>query len=227
MNLTEQFGTISRGPFKGMNFALGRSDGTLNRGKLLGTYETEIHPYLYDAIGRNPKKIINIGAGDGYYSVGCSLLLPNCKVIAYEAADHERKMHLSTIEMNRVYNCEVREYCSADELLSHDIDDDTLIICDCEGYELEIFSSKLFDKFSNFTALIETHDFINPMITNIIDSNFKNRGFLVYGVESVRDLDKPSFYNLRELENLSYDEKFHILKERPDNMKWLYCKKIT
>ena len=144
MYLTEQFSIILRGPFKGMSFALGRSDGTLNRGKLLGTYETEIHPFLYDAIARNPKKIINIGAGDGYYSVGCSLLLPNSKVIAYEAADHERKMHISTIEVNQVSNCELRGHCSITELLSNDIDKDTLIICDCEGYELEIFSNELF-----------------------------------------------------------------------------------
>ena len=123
----DNIGTVARGPFAGIKYSKSRTDGTKNRTKILGTYETEIHPYIYDAIAKKPDTIINIGAGDGYYSVGFSSLFPNSKVIAYENAEHERQMHNYTSEINNIKNCELRGKCTVNELLDMNIDNKTLI----------------------------------------------------------------------------------------------------
>ena len=222
----KEFGIVARGPFKGMKYFTIRSDGSHNYSKVLGTYETELYPFIYDAISNNPNTIINIGAGDGYYSIGFSLLFPDAKIIAYENTNHEQIMHKDTSILNNITNCELRGLCTQDQLLEMDIDNKTLIICDCEGYELQIFTDDLFNKFSNFNAIIETHDFINPYITETLAKLFKKNGYIVYIIESIKDREKINLYNLNELKELNPDDKFNLLKERPDGMKWLYCKKI-
>lgn len=225
--MTEQFSPVSRGPFKGMKFAISRIDGTINYTKLLGTYEVEIHPFVYDAIAKKPTTIINIGGGDGYYSIGFSLLFPESKIISYEGSEDERKMHNSTMNVNEVKNCELKEFCKLESLLDLDINKDTLIICDCEGYELEIFKDELFDKFPNFIAIIETHDINNPIITETLVSKFRSRGYITYVIENIKDSDKPLLYNIDEIKDVPEDHKWFMLRERPNGMKWMYCKKIT
>jgi hypothetical protein len=64
--------TVSHGPFSGMKFSSQKAWwGSLDRASmLLGFYEKEI----LDILLETPSKytvFINLGAGDGYYSVGC------------------------------------------------------------------------------------------------------------------------------------------------------------
>jgi len=217
---------IARGPFKGMKFANTRLDGTVNYTKILGTYEAEISPFVYDAIASNPNLILNIGAGDGYYSAGFSYLFPNSKVISYEYQDSEIQMQKATLDANNITNCNLEKFCSINELLNLNIDQNTLIISDCEGYELELFTDQLFNKCNNFTAIIETHNFINPLITDTLISRFRNYGYLVYIVENINDNLKPALYNIDEIKHLPLIDKQFILRERPDGMHWIYCKKI-
>ena len=62
-------GTVGTGPFAGMRLMRPASlgDGDLAP-KLLGCYEAKLHPAMAKAVARNPKTIVNIGCGEGYYA---------------------------------------------------------------------------------------------------------------------------------------------------------------
>src|SRR5579863_8220696 len=59
---------IMAGPFKGMRY-IDRSINSALFPKLLGTYESEIAPFLDKLKCIRPHTLINIGAGEGYYAV--------------------------------------------------------------------------------------------------------------------------------------------------------------
>ena len=60
--------TVQTGPFAGMKYVC-QSTGALCP-KLLGCYESELHPAIAKAISRQPKNIINVGCAEGYYAIG-------------------------------------------------------------------------------------------------------------------------------------------------------------
>ncbi len=53
-------------------------------------------------------------------------------------------------------------------------DDCSLVICDCEGCEMEIFSSMNQDKLINTVLIIETPDFLKKDCTNYLIDLFQN-----------------------------------------------------
>ncbi len=57
---------------------------------------------------------------------------------------------------------QVRSTCTADELANFNFTKRGLIICDCEGYEYELFNENNIDNLKNCDLIIEVHDFFNP-----------------------------------------------------------------
>ena len=70
---------VLAGPFAGMRYSrecivpFSSSGGVLQ--KLIGAYEHQCHPVIEKALRRGYSRIINIGAGEGYYAVGFGLRL--------------------------------------------------------------------------------------------------------------------------------------------------------
>lgn len=74
---------VRSGPFAGLAMPSTAAEGCLAP-KLLGTYESELHPVIEQVVARGYRTIVNIGSADGYYAVGLARRLPQAMVLAYD-----------------------------------------------------------------------------------------------------------------------------------------------
>ncbi len=153
----ENHGTVVQsGPFTGLVYPL---DAALNRWclpKLLGTYEMELHPFLYEASSRKYDCVIDIGSAEGYYAAGLARML-HVPVYAYDPAPEEKAYSLLMAENNGV-----SELVNLDDLFTVDemrnfSDRRALVICDCEGFEGVLFRSDTVELTRNWDLIIELH----------------------------------------------------------------------
>ena len=151
--------TVKHGPFKGLKYVEETTgDGALIP-ILLGTYESELFPAIKEFNKNKYKYIINVGACDGYYSIGFSLIFPNTKIKAYEI-ENERFEYMSRmISFNgKKDQIETFSYKAHDDFLKINSDDRLLILSDCEGYEFELFDKAVIKNLLNSDIIIEVHE---------------------------------------------------------------------
>ena len=70
---------IRSGPFAGMRYVDTATEGALVP-RLLGTYESELHPYLKRFAAEGCEDVIDVGCAEGYYAVGLARLMPGALV---------------------------------------------------------------------------------------------------------------------------------------------------
>ena len=74
-HLATEGAKITGGPFKGMDYVTAATEGPLIP-RLLGTYESELHPYLAKLAGGGIDYcVIDVGCAEGYYAVGPARLI--------------------------------------------------------------------------------------------------------------------------------------------------------
>jgi hypothetical protein len=139
LRFVEQHGlTVLRGPFAGMRYpasAVGRANYL--GAKLLGSYEEELAPVVTEFMRRGFRRIVNIGAGEGYYAVGFALHCPDAQVYAFESTRYERKLCQQLAQVNEV-DLIVSATLTRERLAEFPIDEATLLFVDIEGGELEL-----------------------------------------------------------------------------------------
>jgi hypothetical protein len=72
---------------------------------------------------------------------------------------------------NRVSNVQVEKYCSP-RWLDQNLQPGALIVCDCEGFEGELLVRTGSPALGSAVLLVETHDEINPGVTDAICRRF-------------------------------------------------------
>jgi hypothetical protein len=133
--------TVQNGPFAGMRYPKAASIGSALVPKLIGCYEKELHTVIEEICATDYTSIVDVGCAEGYYAIGLGMRLSNASVMAFDT--NEEAIALCN-EMARLNNVSSRlitgGFCS-DLLLSRlPLGDRSLIICDCEGYELTLFT---------------------------------------------------------------------------------------
>lgn len=211
---------ILRGPFKGMIYPNSPAITSVTVPKFIGAYEQELHPVLEHCfVSHRYATIINIGCGEGYYAVGCALRAPTANVIAYDMSLDLGEKCKTTALANKVENrVKVFGACSPNTL-SHIPDSGRiLILCDCEGAELDLLKPEHLP-FTRYDILVETHD--QPPSDTIVRS-LHERFAGTHKVTLITGKDRdPAFYP--ELTPLSSGERWLALAEfRPFHMTWLW-----
>ena len=216
--------TIIRGPFKGMIYPRLESSYSEMAPKIIGSYEAELFDALEDIFNKNYKQIIDIGCAEGYYAVGLALKIPSSTVFAYDINPKALRM---CEEMSRLNNVSarvfVREQCTNETLNNFNFTKKSLIMSDCEGYELELFSEKNIDNLVTCDLLIELHDILGLSVKEKIIQVFKNTHNVQLISSAPRD---PDLYF--ELNDFGDKEKRIILSECRDGlfgdkpMEWAY-----
>lgn len=158
----DRFGeAVQAGPFAGMrypDYAFERVD--LYAPKLLGSYEQEIAAALERAIDRRPATVHVIGAAEGYYVTGLALRLPEARVVAYEAEESKHELLLALAEFNGVRErIELHGACSAGDLAER-LPEGALVLCDCDGCELELLDPERVPALRGAAMLVEAHDLL-------------------------------------------------------------------
>ena len=72
---------ILGGPFAGMEYVTQAAEGVLVA-RLLGAYESELHPHLAAFVAQGLDCVIDVGCAEGYYAVGLARMVPGLTVYA-------------------------------------------------------------------------------------------------------------------------------------------------
>lgn len=169
MSLRELFGRVfgwrvMAGPFRGLRYVPG-SIGSVLPAKLLGSYECELRPWIARLVALQPERIVNVGAGEGYYAVGLARRLPDCSVIAFESEPRGRQLIRQIAGLNRVESrLEIRGACTAADLGPLlDRAPRPAVIMDVEGAEVDLLDVHRAPGLARSVILVEIHEFSAPV----------------------------------------------------------------
>jgi len=172
---------VAAGPFAGMKY-IADSHGSRLVPKLIGSYELELHDVIAKLLANAPSVVVDVGCAEGYYAVGFARALPKAMVYAYDIDSGSRELCAELGALNGIQeNLVIRGECNCEELQSLPLDN-ALILCDCEGYEMELLCPDKAPSLKNARLLIETHDFFVPGITPELRRRFE-------GTHEIRFID--------------------------------------
>lgn len=163
---------VQAGPFKGMKY-VNKAIGSSYLHKLIGSYEAILHPLIKTLKGRDFDTVLDIGSAEGYYLIGFGEMFPKANLIGFEIEEKGRNLSKEMYKKNKLKNRFSLFGEANSENVSALITDKTLLICDCEGGELDILNPQDFPAFKNInTAIIELHDFLRPNIKETLTERF-------------------------------------------------------
>lgn len=208
--------TVRQGPFRGMNYSVGKSICSALLPKIYGSYEEPIQKWIQEIINNKYENIINIGCAEGYYAIGLALTSPNSKVYAY---DTDAEALLLCKELARSNNVEskiiINDLCTHKEL-EYFGSKKTIVICDIEGDELHLLDPSLAEGLQYTDIIIEAHDFIADGISETLSDRFKH----THKIEMIVDYEREPKMVLGE--NINEEILREIIDEkRSVGMKWL------
>jgi hypothetical protein len=147
---------VARGPCAGLEYPPGVARRTHHLvPKLLGSYEAELHPALERALTARPAAFVDVGCAEGYYAAGLARRLPGAPVHAFDADPVARRL---SRELARHNGVEVRlhGFATARRLARMPLDG-AFVLCDCEGFEVEVLAEPALARLATATLLVELH----------------------------------------------------------------------
>ena len=164
--LSQQVGhTVQYGPFKGMKFSSNEWwGGADHAAMLLGLYEKEVLQSLMDSdTGRDV--FVDLGAADGYYSIGALTSGRFKTSYAFEITDQGRRVIAANAQLNGCTDriqilgqatSEFYQQLPADQLGR------AVVLVDVEGAEFEILTPRTLAHLKDSVVIIELHDWFFP-----------------------------------------------------------------
>lgn len=199
---------ILNGPFKGMKYpSIDITELTLVP-KISGSYEAHLSLLVNEINKTNYNNIVDVGCAEGYYAVGFAMHLPNCMVHCFDVNEKDLQFCKEMANLNKVNNLTYNNFCSQDTLINFNYQDKSLIFCDCEGYELELFNEVVISALKNTDVLIELHDIFNPTISSILLQRFEAS----HNVQIINN-SNIDYSKMEGLENLTNAEKAFAVYE--------------
>ena len=126
--------------------------------KWLGSYELELHVIIETIIVSHYTVIIDVGCAEGYYAVGLAHRIPTVQVFAYDTDFISRRQTQRLAHLNGVgRRVNVLSYCSNAEI-SKRSGENTLLICDIEGFERALLNPKECLTLLQIDILVEVHE---------------------------------------------------------------------
>jgi hypothetical protein len=151
--------TVRYGPFSGFILPKKSWWGTRDRASmLLGLYEQEVLHYLSSLSGYNT--FVDLGAADGYYSVGVVKSKMFQYSYSFEISNAGQCVIRDTAKENDVSD-QVKVFGRANSDFYkkiHNYDDGTcVILVDVEGFEFSLFDDRVFSDLKRSIIIIEIH----------------------------------------------------------------------
>jgi hypothetical protein len=215
---------VRTGPFAGMKYPQAKSAGSSLLPKILGSYEKELSELIEQICTKEYSEIVDVGCAEGYYAVGLATRLKKAKVFGFDTNSSAIELSKEMAYINDVQDrCVWGSFCDENTLKSLPLTR-ALIVCDCEGYEKELFTDNIVTDLANHDLLIEVHDLNDPTISPHLRDVFKNTHTIdVYS--SISDSDKALTYSYKELDGLPFYIKKRALAEgRREIMEWFYLR---
>jgi Predicted O-methyltransferase len=220
--------TVVGGPFKGMRYH-GEAVCSVAAPKIMGTYESELAPFLQKWSAIPFRHTINVGAAEGYYAVGCAMLWPQAIVTAFESSEEGRTFLRRNVELNGLQSrIKIMGHCSPQQLHAATRNGDhTLVIMDVDGGEGNLLDPAEVLGLVNAHIIVEIHDHVDGRLGEIVSSRLKST-HLVQEVRTQRrtfwDFHEPRALSLR-LWLLPYLKQY-ANELRPAPQRWFCCTPI-
>jgi hypothetical protein len=224
----KQSETVVGGPFKGMRYHNEAVCGAAAP-KIMGVYESELAPFLLKWSAIPFQRIINVGAGEGYYAVGCAMLWPHATVTAFETSEEGRALLARNVALNGVRSrVKIMGHCEQEQLHAAMLNSQrSLLVMDVEGAEGRLLNPTNIPGLANAHIIVEIHDFVDQRLGKTVSSRLKP----THVVEEVRsqrrtfrDFHEPHALWVR-LWLLPYLRQYAD-ELRPGPMRWFCCTPI-
>jgi hypothetical protein len=219
---------ILGGPFRGMQYT-GENSGSTLMPKILGTYELELAEPFWSWLRIPNLKLLDIGAAEGYYSVGTLFLNKSALVTAFEMNANARAMLNRLAEQNEVSDrlkilgeCRQRELIELLSAYSPDV-----LIVDVEGAEFELLCPEVVELLKTTRLVVEIHPWAHPNMQDTLSSRLGH----THEIQSI-PARRPKATEIRSfifrfLASLSPSVETRLLQERPPGMSWLIAEPKT
>jgi hypothetical protein len=163
--------TVASGPFAGLVYPGPASEGGYAP-RLLGAYETTLHPVIETIAARPYARLIDIGSAEGYYAVGMARRMPQTEIWARDASPRARDLCAALARNNGmsdrvIIGAEITHSDLAVCALAP-----TAIICDIEGAEDALLDPIAAPGLCAADILVEVHDLMNPRLSDRIAARF-------------------------------------------------------
>jgi precorrin-6B methylase 2 len=152
---------ITGGPFAGMKYVETAAEGALIP-RLLGTYESELHPHLAALTTRGLDCVIDVGCAEGYYAVGLARAMPGVTVYAYDTDGNARARCAELAAINGVADRVIIGGEFAPDGFEAFAGRRALVMVDTEGAEVDILQPALSPALAGMSIIVETHDLYRP-----------------------------------------------------------------
>lgn len=156
-------GRVGYGPFKGVFVSWQKCWSLDDIGNmLLGLYEKEVTDILVSVKGKY-KTLVDLGAADGYYAVGCLRNNIYKQAYCYELSTEGRRNIMDNAKLNHV-SSKVQIFGLATIDFYRDLQNlgvnlsDCVILCDIEGGEFDLFRENTLKQLRSSVVIIEIHD---------------------------------------------------------------------
>lgn len=183
---------IMQGPFAGMNYVATATEGALTP-RLIGTYESELHPYLATFAAKGLDCVIDVGCAEGYYAVGLARMMPGVEVHAF---DIQEKARLACAEL--AAKNDVTDRVIIGERFEPDgfeafRDRRCLVLVDIEGAEDDLLRPDLSPALAGMDLIVETHDVYRPGVLERLVERFTPTHDIVRLDPQPKTLPLPAF----------------------------------
>lgn len=155
---------VAAGPFAGMVY-MDASAGSALVPKFVGSYECELHAAFLSLRGEPYAGAIDIGCAEGYYAVGLARILPGVPIFAYDTDPTAQELCRKLAALNHVQEqVQIAGSCGREHLIARS-GQRLFVLCDCEGYELDLFDGPVARALAGSDLIIETHEMYRPGCT--------------------------------------------------------------
>ncbi|MDB5445127.1 MAG: hypothetical protein JWQ97_444 [Phenylobacterium sp.] len=148
---------IRGGPFAGMEYVETATEGALIP-RLLGTYESELHPHLHAFAEQGLDCVVDVGCAEGYYAVGLARMMPGVVVHAHDIDEAARVACAELAARNGVTERVKIGAAFPPDGFQAFAGQRVLVMVDAEGAELDILRPDLNPALAAMNIIAETHD---------------------------------------------------------------------
>jgi precorrin-6B methylase 2 len=207
---------ITGGPFAGMEYVTSSTEGPLIA-RLLGTYESELHPHFDAILAKGIDCVVDVGCAEGYYAVGLARAMAGVTVHAYDIEERARVACADLAARNGVADRVIVGGELKPDGFQAFAGQRVLVIVDTEGAEVDILQPNLSPALAGMNIIVETHDLYRPRAMATMIERFTPTHDIVRVDQGPKTFDMPAW--LRPLPHL--DQLLAVWEWRAQPTPWL------
>ena len=214
--LSHEGARIIGGPFAGMAYVSDAAEGALIP-RLLGTYESELHPHLQSFADQGLDCVVDVGCAEGYYAVGLARMMPGVVVHAHDIDPKARTACAELATKNGVSDRVMVGGEFPPDGFQAFAGQRVLVMVDAEGAETEILQPGLSPALASMNLIVETHDIYQRGALGLMRERFSATHHIVQVDQQPKVFDLPPW--LQALPHL--DQLLAVWEWRAQPTPWL------